>query len=142
MQVEVEFGNLLAKRRPGQRRVEAYDVALRLVSNPAQDVSARAVGPRQAHEPAPSGVHWPRTEAKSLEVGMKGEEDSLPASLAAGGSDGVGVRLVGRIKQASSGALLVDLVVDQIRRVLAVAAIVVYGPGLLFWFLVHPLAHF
>ena len=53
-----------------------------------------------------------------------------------------GVGLVGRIKQASSGALLVDLVVDQIRRVLAVAAIVVYGPGLLFWFLVHPLARF
>jgi protein-S-isoprenylcysteine O-methyltransferase Ste14 len=36
----------------------------------------------------------------------------------------------------------VGLVVDQIRRVLAVAAIVVYGPGLLFWFLVHPLARF
>ena len=31
---------------------------------------------------------------------------------------------------------------DQIRRVLAVVAIVVYGPGLLFWFLVHPLARF
>jgi hypothetical protein len=43
---------------------------------------------------------------------------------------------------AASGVLLVDLVMDQIRRVLAVVAIVVYGPGLLFWFLVHPLARF
>ncbi len=31
-------------------------------------------------------------------------------------------------------------VMDRIRHVLGVLAIVVYGPGLLFWFLVHPFA--
>jgi protein-S-isoprenylcysteine O-methyltransferase Ste14 len=33
-------------------------------------------------------------------------------------------------------------VIDRIRLVLAVLALVVYGPGLLFWFLVHPFVGF
>jgi len=87
-QPDVELRDLLAKRRPGKRRVKAHDIALGPVGNPAEDVPSRSIGQRKAHKGAASVVSPSGPEPERPKVLMETHEDLwIEKMFALGGGD-------------------------------------------------------